>query len=58
MEGMTIIKRDGTIETTVTQREVGEQCIKVRNLTTGLGEEISDEQIGPECETVETTTTK
>ena len=45
------IKKDGTIVTEVTDR--GEHlCSEVYKVTSRVGEQLSDEEIGPECDTV------
>ncbi len=46
------IKPDGKVITEVLERQEGEQCSKVRSLTGTLGKELSDEQTGPEGDTV------
>lgn len=56
MEYEVIIERDGKIITEVIDR--GEQqCSVIKQLTSALGREISDEEIGPECDKVEEITT-
>jgi len=47
-----IIKKDGTVVTEVVDR--GEHlCSNVYKVTNSLGRQVSDEQIGPECDRVE-----
>lgn len=51
MELLTRIKKDGTIITEVTDR--GDTiCSNAKRITNSVGREISDEHIGPECDTV------
>lgn len=51
MKYSAIIKQDGTIETEVIDRE-GTQCSKLRQFVGGVGQIVSDEQTGPECDEV------
>lgn len=46
------IKRNGTIVTEVIDRGT-EECSNVKQVTSGFGREMSDENIGPECDRVE-----
>lgn len=52
MEYEAIIEKDGRIITEVIDRGA-QQCASIKQLTNALGREISDEQIGPECDKVE-----
>jgi hypothetical protein len=45
------IKQNGTIETEVIDRE-GTECSRLRQFIGGVGEIISDEETGPECDEV------
>lgn len=45
-----IINEDGTIVTTILERQSGTQCSKIKQLTSVIGQTLSDEQIGPECD--------
>jgi hypothetical protein len=47
-----IINKDGTVETNVLERQEGVQCSKIRQFTSGIGQEMNDEQTGPECDDV------
>jgi len=47
-----IIQEDGKVITNVLERQEGTQCSKVRQFASTLGDEISDEQTGPECDDV------
>lgn len=47
-----LIDEEGKVETTVLERQEGAQCGKIRQLTDGIGSELSDEPIGPECDEV------
>ena len=45
------IKKDGTVVTTVQDR--GQHlCSEVYKVTNSVGKQLSDEEIGPECDTV------
>jgi hypothetical protein len=52
MEYEAIIEKDGRIITEVIDRGT-HQCNTIKQLTNELGREVSDEQIGPECDRVE-----
>jgi len=52
MEFKVRFKKDGRTIVEVTDRE-GEECIEIKQITKHLGEEESDEIIGPECDKVE-----
>ena len=47
-----IISEDGTVETNVIERQQGVQCSKITQLTDGIGQELGNEQTGPECDDV------
>lgn len=55
MKGQTIIRKDGTVQTEVTDRE-GQDCKDVVKLTEGIGKQISEEITGPDCDTAHETT--
>jgi len=55
MRGQTIIKRDGTVVTTVLDRE-NEDCKDVFRLTERLGTKTGEEITGPDCDTAHETT--
>ncbi len=46
------INKDGTSQTEVLERQEGEQCVQVRQIAGALGDVLTDEVIGPECDTV------
>ena len=46
-----IIKTDGQVITSVIERGSTE-CGRIKQFTDGLGREMSDERIGPECDDV------
>jgi hypothetical protein len=50
MKVRAIIHLDGTVVNEVVDREQ-HLCTKVYTVTDGLGRQISDEEIGPECDT-------
>lgn len=53
MEFKMIIKPDGTVHTEVINRG-SEHCHEIHRVTNAIaGREISDEQIGPDCDRVE-----
>lgn len=43
---------DGTSETEVLEREEGENCEKIKVITSAVGRELSDERTGPDCDQV------
>ena len=46
-----LIKKDGTVVTEVTDR--GQHlCSEVYKVTNAVGRQVSDEEIGPECDSV------
>jgi hypothetical protein len=47
-----IIHEDGTVETHVLERQEGVQCNAIKQFTNGLGQEVNDEQTGPEGDDV------
>ena len=50
MKGKTTIKKDGTIVTEVLDRGT-HLCSSVYKVTNAVGKQLSDEEIGPECDT-------
>lgn len=50
MKGKTTIKLDGTIVTEVLDRG-SHLCSSVYKVTNAVGKQLSDEEIGPECDT-------
>ena len=49
MEFKVIIKKDGTVVTEVINR--GEHlCSQIYKVTNAMGRQVSDEEIGPECD--------
>ena len=55
MRGQTIIRKDGTAVTEVTERD-GQDCKNVYKLTESFGKQISEEVTGPDCDTTHETT--
>lgn len=53
MRWETIIDKDGEVTTSVLERGDQTQCSKIKQFTSGLGTELSDERTGPECDKVE-----
>jgi len=51
MRGKTTIKKDGTIVTEVLDRE-NSDCKEVYKLTERIGRQVSEEVIGPDCDSV------
>jgi hypothetical protein len=49
------IRKDGTFATEVLDRE-GQDCREVTRLTDQLGQKLSEEVTGPDCDTVHETT--
>jgi hypothetical protein len=47
-----IIYEDGRVVTNVLERQDSAQCGQIRQITNGIGDELSDEQTGPECDEV------
>jgi len=47
-----VIKKDGTVVTEVLHRG-SHLCSEVYKVTQRVGEQLSDEEIGPECDTVQ-----
>lgn len=52
MEFTVIIKKDGQVVTEVTNRG-SHLCSEVYKVTNAVGRQLSDEEIGPECDKVE-----
>jgi len=51
MKFKVVIKKDGTVVTEVTDR--GQHlCSEIYQVTNSVGRQISDEEIGPECDSV------
>ncbi len=55
MKGKTTIKKDGKIITEVLDRG-NHLCSEVYKVTNAVGKQLSDEEIGPECDTQTETT--
>ncbi len=55
MKARTIIRKDGTIETEVLDRE-GQDCKDVYKLTQHMGSQYHEEITGPDCDTAHETT--
>jgi hypothetical protein len=47
-----VIRKDGKVITEVLDRTEGSLCSQVYKVTNRLGKQVSDEHIGPECDTV------
>lgn len=47
-----VIDKKGKIVTEVTDRSQGSLCTEVYKVTNSVGRQISDEHIGPDCDTV------
>lgn len=54
MKGRTIIKKDGSVVTEVIDRE-GTDCKEVMKLTERIGQQVSEEITGPDCDTTHET---
>jgi hypothetical protein len=50
MKGKTTIKKDGKVITEVLDRGT-HLCSEVYKVTNAVGKQLSDEEIGPECDT-------
>jgi len=51
MKFKAVIKKDGTVVTEVLERE-SHLCSQIYNVTNAVGNQLSDEEIGPECDDV------
>ena len=53
MKAKVVIDKEGKIVTEVTDRGKGNLCSEIYKVTNSVGRQLSDEHIGPECDTVE-----
>jgi hypothetical protein len=55
MKGKFIIRKDGTVQTEVLDRE-GQDCKDIYKMTEHIGTQIDEEITGPDCDTAHETT--